>query len=66
MGRASEQEEGMSNVIITRDGDGVQFDPFLKCEDCGEHLCTAEEGDSFAVLAGVVEEHNCEAGGQAG
>lgn len=47
-------------VIATWDGDeGAQHEPFLICEDCGEKLCSVEEGDDFAVLVMTVGEHSC-------
>lgn len=32
-------------------------DPALRCDDCGDELCTAEEGDTVAILAAVALTH---------
>jgi hypothetical protein len=42
---------------ISREDDPAQYDPFVVCDVCGEHLCTVEEGDSISVLASVVADH---------
>lgn len=47
--------------IITRLDDPAQFDPFVICDDCGEQLCTVEEGDSIEVLVSVTTDHQCPA-----
>lgn len=48
------------NVVITWDDDPAQHEPFLRCEECGTHLCSAEEGDALSVLVSVAEDHVCE------
>jgi hypothetical protein len=49
----------MPEVIITRDGDPAQTDPFVRCTVCGENLCTVEDGDLFSTIRAVVEQHAC-------
>lgn len=46
-------------VTASWDDDPAQHDPFLICQECGEKLCSIEEGDDFDVLARVVAEHEC-------
>lgn len=46
-------------VVVTRDGDPAQFDPFLACSNCSAHLCTVEEQDTLDVLVAVAQAHEC-------
>jgi hypothetical protein len=47
------------DIIFTWDDDPAQHEPYMKCEKCGAHLCTIEEGDSLGVIVGVAEDHVC-------
>lgn len=44
-------------IIATWDGDCAQHEPFLICQECGDKLCSVEEGDEFTVLQAVVDNH---------
>lgn len=45
--------------------DPVKTDLELMCEDCGEHLCDIEHGDSIAVLVSVCNDHDGECAARA-
>jgi hypothetical protein len=40
--------------------DDVKDDLELTCEDCDEHLCDVEAGDSLETLARMTLDHYCE------
>jgi hypothetical protein len=44
---------------LKQSADDVKTDLELIHEDCGEHLCDAEAGDSLFSLVGVAANHKC-------
>lgn len=40
--------------------DPAQHEPFMVCDDCGEKLCSVEEGDALDVIVSVAADHACD------
>jgi hypothetical protein len=49
-------------AVVRASDDAAQFDPDLICTECGERLCTVEDGDSVRTLADVALDHHHHAG----
>ena len=51
--------ETLHSAAVRASDDPAQHDHDLICKECGERLCTIEDGDTLAILASVVGDHNC-------
>lgn len=48
-------KDALDNVMFVFEGDNP--DPYVRCELCGEDLCTAEHKDSLGLIADVAADH---------
>ena len=46
------------SAVLRVSEDPVKVDLELICDDCGENLCDAQDGDELGVLVAVVDHHN--------
>lgn len=58
--RFRELRKDAADAILRASDDPVKTDLELRCLECDEHLCDAEDGDVLSSLFGVVKDHVCE------
>lgn len=48
---------------LRRSADIVKTDLEVRCDECGEVICDAEDGDSLELLVATVEDHDMDCKG---